>query len=302
VGRVTQGEGGWTGEPACFEVRCDPVRVSAPSPADLLRLLRHPEPLFRAAAARLLGLRRNPAAAAALRGVLKRPGTPLVRAQAAGALVRCGDPSARAVLRALVRDDQDGAARRAAASVLARLPPDRLDAEALAVALAGREAGAVRFASVALARLGAPALRALARPAFGKSARARAAAVRVLARIDDPRAERTVVRRLRDHDPQVQAAAAVALTRPPRALFPQNYGDFARGLEACGRAEDRDAARRLCILAAHASILHDEVLDALVGLTEREPRAIWALRRLVEKDLTTPREWREWWKEERAAR
>ncbi|MHC4579286.1 MAG: hypothetical protein ACYTED_17990, partial [Planctomycetota bacterium] len=56
------------------------------------------------------------------------------------------------------------------------------------------------------------------------------------------------------------------------------------------------AARRLAILAGHAGIGHERVLEALVALAVLEPKAIWALRRLTGIDLETDEEWRAWWR------
>ena len=300
VGRRTEEGGDWIAEPVCYEVRTGSFEVVLPEPKDLRRLLRDSEPLFRAAAARRLGQLADKKNEKALRDALQKETNALGRAEMAWALVRGGDAASRKTLRGLLRSPKNAPARRAAASALARVPPSGADAAALARALEQKDPATVRLASIALARMGQPAVSPVARAASSSRPEVRIAAVTTLAFIDDPKAEKVVLQKLRDRVGDVQSAAAVALTTPPRALFPANYGEFARGLVACGRSKNPNAARRLCILAAHAQVLHDGVLEALVGLTPQEPKAIWALQRLVEKDLTTADQWRAWWKAEHA--
>lgn len=300
VGRQTEEGGDWIAEPVCYEVRTESFGVVSPEPRDLRRLLRDSEPLFRAAAARRLGQLAQKENEKALRDALQKETNVLARAEMAWALVRGGDRSSRKTLRGLLRSPKNPPARRAAASALARVSPSGADADALARALEQEDPATVRLASIALARMGQPAVAPVVRAASSSRPEVRIAALSTLAFIDDPKAEKVVLQKLRDRNADVQSAAAVALTSPPRALFPANYGEFARGLTACGRAKNPNATRRLCILAAHAQMLHDAVLEALVGLTPQEPKAIWALQRLVEKDLTTADEWRAWWKTEKA--
>jgi HEAT repeat protein len=124
----------------------------------------------------------------------------------------------------------------------------------------------------------------------------RAAAAEVLARVDDVRAEERLLALVRDGDARVQTAAAVALTNPPRAIFPRNHPEFGKALDACRRAKSERAARRLSVLAAHARIEHDDVLAALVALAPVEEKAIWALAHLTHEKLETPADCQAWWK------
>lgn len=283
---------GRAAEIVCYAVEVGSARVALPEPAEAERLLRHPEELFVAGAAWALGVRGDRAAVAPLKGALAQVRSPGARARVAQALVRCGDEGSRANLRALLKE-----APAEAALALAQLPPAKADAEALAAALPEAEADPARHLGIALVRLGPAGLAAAVRLASSSVAPARAAAAAVLARFDDPEAEAKLLRLAREADPSVQTAAAVAITSPPRAIYPANHAAFAEALDACRRAENAKAARRLAMLAAHSEIRHDAVLKALVDMTSFEPKAIWSLQKLTGLKIETPDLWKAWWKE-----
>jgi len=293
VARQSEGGQAAVKEMICFAVQVPHGKVELPGPKELTRLLKHTEPLYRAGAAWALGVRGNRSSAVALKAALGGVKSGPARAAVARALVRCGDKSGRRALRSLLGDEKDAPARAAAARAIAQLPPERADSDALASALADASEETSGLAGIALARLGRPGLGALVRASRSSSSDLRKRAARVLGRMGDPDAERRLLAMARDAE--VQTAVAIALTAPPRTILPQHHADFARALEACGRAKNRKAARRLSTLAAHARIHHEKVLKALVDLAPLEPRAIWSLSKLTGQKLETPEDCRAWW-------
>jgi len=283
-------------EVVCFRVSYPSGDVRLPSAAEAERLLEDGEPLMRAGASWALGRHRHRAAAADLRAALAQATDAGARAAIAEALARCGDAGGRRTLRALLADDGT-AGLRAAANALARLEPDPADADALAGALARADGDPRITLGLALRRLGAPGLRALVRESRSTDEAARAAAARVLGHFADPAAEKRVLAMIRDRDEGVATAAVRALINPPRKLLPEHHADFARALDAVRRKKlDRPSAW-LCVLAAHAKIDHDGVLEALVDLAPRQDRAVWALRKLTgNRDLRTADDCRKWWR------
>ncbi|MHC4548940.1 MAG: hypothetical protein ACYTEZ_09190 [Planctomycetota bacterium] len=295
VARQSEGPDELLTELRCFVVEVARAEVALPRTDEAVGLLDHREPLVRAGAAWALGTVGAPRLVAPLEAALGRTTLGAARAEIARAIVRCGEPRGRRTLRALLGAERDVSARRAAARALAQAP-DRRDAAALAGALADEDAETARYVGLALVRLGGPGLQALLAVARSSRPEVRAAAARVLGRVDAAAAERRLLALAREGEERVQTAAAVALTSPPRAIHPEHHPDFARALEACRAARNRKAARRLAILAGHAGIGHERVLEALVALAVLEPKAIWALRRLTGIDLETDEEWRAWWR------
>jgi len=295
VARRTEWKEG-NGEIVCFRVSYPSGEVRLPSPDEAERLLGDDEPLMRAGAAWAFGRHGHRAAAADVRAALVKASGAGARATIAEALVRCGDDRGRRTLRALLADD-DAAGLRAAANALGRLEPDASDADALAGALARADGDPRITLGLALHRLGAPGLRALIRESRSTDEAARAAAARVLGHFEDPAAEKRVLAMIRDRDDGVATAAVRALINPPRRLLPEHHPDFARALDAVRRKKlDRPSAW-LCVLAAHAKIAHDDVLEALVDLAPRQDRAVWALRKLTgDRDLRTAEDCRKWWR------
>jgi len=281
-------------EMVCFVVVAREGEAKLPAPAECESLLEETEPLFRGGAAWALGHLGERDSVPHLQSALSRTHLGVARAAIGAAIVRCGGRGGRKTLRDLL--DEAPSARRAAARALALLPPDKGDADALAEAAADADAETAHYARLALARIGAGGVRALVRLSRSSRPAVRAAAAGVLGRIDDADAERRLLVLARDPEEEVQTAAAVALTRPPRAILPANHSGFARALDACGRFENGRAARRLAILAAHAKIHHEKVLEALVGLASFEPKAIWSLARLTRKELKTAEDCERWWR------
>jgi HEAT repeat protein len=293
VARQSEGGENAVKEMVCFAIRMPNGKVELPTQKELTRLLKHAEPLYRAGAAWALGARGDRSAVPALKAALGGLKSGPARAVVARAMVRCGDKSGRRVLRSLLGDEKDPPARAAAALAIAQLPPDRTDADALASTLADESDETWGLAGVALARLGRAGLGALIRSSRSSRVDLRKRAARVLGRMDEPDAERRLLAMARDT--AVQTAVAIALTAPPRTILPQHHEDFARALEACGRARNQTAARRLSTLAAHARIHHEKVLKALVDLASFEPKAIWSLSKLTGSKLETPEDCRTWW-------
>jgi hypothetical protein len=293
VARQSEGGENAVKEMVCFAIRPPDGRVELPEPKELTRLLKHAEPLYRAGAAWALGARAERSAGTALKAALGGLKSGPARAVVARALVRCGDKSGRRTLRGLLGEEKDPPARAAAALAIAQLPPERADADALAAALADKSGETSGWAGIALARLGRGGLGALVRASRSSSSDLRKRAARVLGRMDVSDAERRLLAMARDAE--VQTTVAIALTAPPRTILPQHHAEFARALEACARAKNRKAARRLSTLAAHARIHHEKVLKALVDLAPIEPKAIWSLSKLTGKKLETPEECRAWW-------
>ena len=186
--------------------------------------------------------------------------------------------------------------RREAALALARLPRDPRDADPLAGALADPDPRTAELGGIALERLGQAGLTAAVKTSRSPSAAVRAAAATMLGRSGSAGAEKRLLALARDSDPVVQQAAAVALTNPPRAILAKHHVEFARALDAVRRSRHQKASRRLSTLAAHAGMVHEKVLKALVDLAAIQPRAIWALRKLTGEELKTAKECRKWWK------
>ena len=299
IGRQSEGPGGARMEFRVFVIEVVGARALLPAPAELRQLLHEEEPLWRAAAAWVMGRRRRAQDAPLLADLLTRTKGGAQRATTAHALVSCGDESGRRVLRALLAAEDDVAGTRSAVRALLALPPDRGDAEALGVALASKDSGTTRWAGMALARLGAGAVPVLNRLARSADRERRLAVVAALGYTDDVLAEERLLMLVRDRDKEVSTAAAVSLTDPPRKLYEANHALFARALDACRRAKNDRAARRLCVLAAHARVENRRVYKALVDLAPSQPKAIWALAKLTGEPLKTPDDCRAWWKSQR---
>ena len=282
VVRQTEGPDDLLQEMICFAVDVEKARIALPEEDELegaawalgqSEMARHAPLLKRALTATTLGV---------------------ARVEIARAIVRCGDPDGRRTLHALLGAERDVSARRGAARALVQAP-DPSDADPLAYALADRDDVTADLVALALVRLGKPGASALMRASRSSRSEVRAATARALARLDDPAAENRVLALARESDAMVQTAAAFALTSPPRAICPQNHGDFGRALEACRMKRNQKAARRLSILAGHAKIAHERVLKALVDLAATEPKAIWSLARITGEKLETAEECRGWW-------
>jgi HEAT repeat protein len=284
-------------EMTCFVVRVPEGNVELPDEDELETLLGHAEPLFRAGAAWALGTMGKPQYRAPLKGALQRSQDGGARVVIAAAIVKCGDPAGRKTLRALLAEAKDPPVRRAAALALAQLPPDKRDADALAAACGDGDAEVAMLAGMAVARLGKPAVNAVTKLSRASRPATRAAMARVLGRMPDDAAEQRLLALARDSDANVQYAAAVALTNPPRAILPAHQPDYARALDGCRRSRNGKAARRLCKLAAHAKLRHDAVLKALVDLAPTEEWGIKALNKLLRKDFETADDCKRWWKE-----
>ncbi|MHC4161881.1 MAG: HEAT repeat domain-containing protein [Planctomycetota bacterium] len=295
VARQSEGPDNLLFEMICFAVDVRKARIALPEEGELTRLLDHAEPLVRAGAAWALGHSEKAQFAPELKRALIRTTLGAARVEIARAIVRCGDAAGRRTLRALLSAERDVSARRGAALALAQAT-DRSDADALADALADPDGATADFVALALVRLGKPGVSALMRASHSSRSEVRAAAARALARLADPAAEKRLLALAREGEAVVQTAAAVALTSPPRAICPQNHGDFARALDACRVKRNQKAARRLSILAGHARIAHEKVLEALVDLTASEPKAIWSLKRITGEKLATPEDWKAWWR------
>jgi len=295
VARQSEGPGDLLQELICFVVDVESARISLPEEGELTRMLDHPEPLVRAGAAWALGHAGKGRFAPALKDALARTTLGVARAEIARAILRCGDPAGRRTLRALLSAERDVSARRGAALALAQAP-DRSDLDALADALVDPDGATANYVGLALVRLGTPGVEAVTRASRSSRSEMRAGAARALARLDDPEAEKRLLALARDGEAAVQTAAAVALTSPPRAICPENHGEFARALDACRMKRNGKAARRLSILAGHAKITHERVLKALVDLAASEPKAIWSLARITGEKLATHADCRAWWR------
>jgi len=293
VGRHSEDTAGNFAELTCFVVDLRKAEALPPSRAELIKLLNHDEPLFRAGAARLLGDDKDRKALADLKRALQRSMQAAARVTIAEAIVRCGDGSARKTLRVLLAPEHGGS--RAAARALALLPPDSRDADALADALGRLGDREALYAAMALARLGGPGVRALGSATRARKPETRVAAARILGHMDNRKAEEVLLRMVGDTDVSVRKAAAKALTSPPRAIFEANYKYFAKAIRAVLRTETKSAAHRMATLAMHAQIKDDAVLGALVDLTTFHPRAIAALRSLTGEKLETSDDWKRWW-------
>ena len=280
VARQAERKGEHIREMVCFAVVLSDGDAVLPEPGELAALTGDKEPLWRAGAAWALGHGGKRDSIAVLKGVLSNTDHGAARATIARALVQCGDVAGRRTLRVLLTVDKDPDARREAALALAQLPPDKRDADALAEALEQSDPDTAELIGMSLARLGKAGMNALLRASRASRAGARAARARVLGHVDESDAEKRLLTLVRDPDDSVQSAAALALTNPPRAILPENHADFARALDACRRSKNKKATRRLCVLAAHATIHHEQVLKALVALAATEPKAIWSLRKL----------------------
>lgn len=295
VARQSEGEDGRVEEMVCFVVTLREPRVRLPEESELLGLLRHDEPLFRAGAAWALSHAGNREHVPALKASLERTLAGPARAALAEAIIRCGDDAARKTLRALLQAEGEPAGRRAAAVALATLPPDRADGEALSVAIGDADASTALAVGVALARLGDHGAAMAVRASRSTRREIRVAAARVLGRMEAPQAEERLLRMVGDPEAEVQLEAARALTRPPRAILPENHDELARALDACRLRKNRNAASRLAKLAAHAGIRDERVLKALVDLAPFHEQAIESLALLTGERLTTPEECRAWW-------
>ena len=293
VARQSDNADGAVSEMTCFVVDAVDADAKLPSQAELLRLLRDKEPLFRAGAAMQLGLVGDRKALPPLKKALPQAKQPSARTAIATALVRCGDRSARKTLRSLLAPELG--ASRMAARAFATLPPDARDADTLAATVGRLDDRASLHVSMALARIGGPAVRALRSASRNKDPAIRSRVAVILGRIDDQGAERMLLKMVGDREAKVRMAAARALTSPPREIDAKNYRDFARALDAAGRTETKSAALRLATLAMHARIDDEAVLEALVDLTTFHPRAIRALESITGEKLFTSDDWKRWW-------
>jgi hypothetical protein len=294
VARQSEGEGGVVLEIRAFAVDAAGRKASLPSREELLPLLDDPEELLVAGAAWALGVDGAREAAAKLKAarVASGPG----RAAVAQALVRCGDDAGRRTLRALL-GEADPAGRRAAALALAELPPSGLDADALAEAADDADPATAELVGIALARIGSPARNALLRISRSSRPGKRAAAARVLGSIGGAAEEERLLALA--CDPEVQAEAARALTRPPREIAKENRAAFAKALLACARSRNEEAARRLSMLAYQAHVDDDATIAALVECTPVTAKAIWALNKLEGTDFATADDCKRWLAERR---
>jgi hypothetical protein len=298
VARQSEGEGGIVLELRLFALDAASGRADLPRREESLPLLEDPEPLLAAGAAWALGFAQARELVPPLKAALGRAAGS-ARATIAQALVRCGDDGSRRTLRALLAD-ADAGSRRAAAVALAELPPAAADADALAEAITDADAETARLAAIALARIGPGARNAAVKVSRAARPEKRAAAAAVLARIDDAAAEERLLALARDPEVEVQTAAAQALTRPPRAILKENLVAFGRALLACAKAKNAQATRRLAMLAYDARIDAEGTLEALVEAASFEPKAIWALNKLMGLEITTADDCRRWWEERKA--
>jgi len=296
VARRSEGPEGMLLEMVCFEVDLEHERAALPAPETLHELLKEREEgLWRAGAAWALGRHGRREDIPALKAALRHEEDAAARAEFARALVRCGDETGLRTLRGLL-EEKDRGARRAAALALAQLPPDRLCADALAVGLADADPETARLCALALARLGGAAVNPVLRLVRSSRPELRIAAARLLGHVDDATAEERLLGLVRDPDPEVALAAAVALTAPPRAILPANHEEFGDALLACARSRNGKAARRLSMLAQQAQLHHERVYEGLVACAPIEEKAIAALARLTGERLLTPDDCAIWWK------
>jgi len=294
VARQSEGEGGIILEVCAFAIDVASRKASLPLRDELLPLLDDPEELFVAGAAWALGQDGSHDLVARLKAlkVTSGPG----RATVAQALVRCGDDGSRRVLRALLAE-ADPAGRRAAALALAQLPPAAGDADALAEASTDPDPATAELIGIALARIGAGAHNALFRLSRASRAEKRVAAATILGHVTGADAEERLLTLV--CDPDVQTAAARALTRPPREISKENRAAFAKALLACARTGNAEAARRLSMLAFQAHVDDDLTIAALVECTGVEPKAIWALNKLEGTNFVTADDCKRWLMERR---
>jgi HEAT repeat protein len=297
VARQSEGDLGAVSEIVLFAIDTDTRKAGLPRRDELTPLLEDPEELLAAGAAWALGLDASRDVVPRLKAARVASGP--ARAVVAQALVRSGDEAARRTLKALL-DEQDAAARRAAALALAELPPAASDADALAEAAADPDAATAELAGIALARLGREARNALMRLSHASKAEKRVAAARVLGRMDGAEEEARLLALA--CDPDVQTAAARALTRPPRAIRKENFAAFGKALLACARAKNAEAARRLSMLFWQAHVEDDGALAALVECTTLTPKAIWALNRSQGTNFATADDCKRWWQERKKER
>jgi hypothetical protein len=291
VGRHSEGEGDVLKELTCFAVDVLKSEARLPARAELIGLLSDKEPLFRAGAARHLGLAKDRKALAELKLALQRTQQGAARVTIAAAIARCGDKSGRKTLRALLATEPT------AAYELALLEPDNRDLDSLAAMLPKLEGRTALHAAVALARIGDRAGRAMMPLIRSRNPETRARAIVVLGHIDNAAAERTVLRMVGDSDEMVRKTAAKALTSPPRKILESNYPAFAKALEDAGKTETKSAAHRLATLAMHAELKDEKILGALVELTRFHRQASKALRKLTGLKLETSDDWQRWWRE-----
>lgn len=292
VARQSEGEAGAVSEIVLFAIDTGTRKAALPRRDELLPLLEDPEELLAAGAAWALGLDASREVALKLKGARVASGP--ARAVVAQALVRSGDETARRALKALLGED-DAATRRAAACAFAELPPAAGDADALAEAAADPDAATAELAGIALARLGREARNALMRLSHASRTEKRVAAARVLGRMNGQEEEARLLALA--CDPDVQTAAARALTRPPRAIRKENHAAFGKALAACARAKNEEAARRLSMLLWQAHIEDEGALAALVECTTITPKAIWALNRSQGTNFVTADDCKRWWQE-----
>jgi HEAT repeat protein len=291
VGRLSEGGEGVQRELTCFALDVLNSEATPPARGELIELLKESEPLFRAGAARHLGLAKDRKALPELKAALASTTQGAARVSIAAALARCGDKGARKTLRVLLVTEPT------AAYELALLKPDVRDAETLAAVLPKLQGRAALHASVALARIGDRAVRALTSLTRAREASVRERVAIVFGHIDTAQAERALLRMVGDADESVRKAAAKALTNPPRAILESNYAEFAKALKAAGKTETKSAAHRLATLAMHAELDDPKVLGALVELTTFSKQASKALRKLTGLKLETSDDWKRWWKE-----
>ncbi len=292
VARQSEGESGAVSEMVAFAIDTGTRKAALPRRDELLLLLGDPEEAFVAGAAWALGHdgARELVPRLKAAGVASGP----ARAAVAHALVRCGDETARKTLRVLL-GEEDPATRRAAALALAQLPPAAADADALADAAADEDPETAELSGIALARLGQGARSALLRLSHASRPEKRVAAARVLGRMDGTEEEERLLALA--CEPDVQTAAARALTRPPREIRKENHAVFARALLACARSRNAEAARRLGMLAYQAHVEDDATLQALVECTTLTPKAIWALNKMEGTNFATADDCKRWWQE-----
>jgi HEAT repeat protein len=186
--------------------------AASPAPS-LPAALRSPDPAERLAAVDAAGAPRRRESVPHLRGVLMRlDERPSIRAAAAVALGRIGDASASGALLEALRDPAEEV-RYAAALALGRLAVDGA-ASRLTRTLSSDPSWWVRYAAAAaLGRTRRPFAAASLEDCLRREARwqVRLQAVRSLQDIAGPRAARALETGLRDADPGVRAAAALAL-------------------------------------------------------------------------------------------
>jgi len=289
VARQSEGEKGVVTEIRAFAIDTGSKKASLPSREESLALLEDPEELFVAGAAWALGQDGARDLVPKLKAARVTSGP--ARAAVAQALVRCGDDAARRTLRTLLGDD-DAATRRAAAVALAELPPVSGDADALAEAAADADPVTAELAGITLARMGQGARNAVLRLSRSSRAEKRVAAAKVLGHMSGADEEERLLALV--CDPDVQTAAARALTRPPRQIRKENRAAFARALLSCARSGNAEAARRLSMLTYQAHVDDDAALAALVECTTVTPKAIWALNKLEGTNFVTADDCKRW--------